>query len=66
MNTYNECGLEHHRPGQRVKWNRWSRDTNAHVIITGTVISHERRVLTVRCEPDGRIVRTSCGCAVPA
>ena len=66
MSLYSECGLEHHRPGRRVKWNRFSWESNQSVIVTGTVVSHERRVLTVRCEPDGRILQTSCGCAAPA
>ena len=66
MPPHPECGLAHHRPGHRVKWNRFSWDKGTSVIVTGTVINHERRVLTVRCEPDGRILQTSCGCAAPA
>lgn len=64
MSTTYECGLAHHRPGCRVKFNRWSAEAHDTVVIHATVVSHQRRVIAARCEPDGHIERLSCGAAV--
>lgn len=58
------CGLPHHRPGQRVVWQRWR--AGGWETVHGTVRSHVGRVLTVACDPDGRVMVTSCGHVRPA
>lgn len=60
------CALAHHEPGSRVKWSRFSPSTRKTVIVTGTVLTHDRHWITARMDPDGRIEHTSCGAAVPA
>jgi hypothetical protein len=53
------CALPHHEPQQRVRFQRWDKDTQRIVTVTGTVLDHKGRTLNIRT-PDGD-VWTSCG-----
>lgn len=59
------CRLPHHQPGQRVRFQRWDRDTARMVTITGTVERHENRALTIRTDHHG-VIWTSCGHVIGA
>ena len=57
---HNPCQLPYHRPGSRVQWQRWSTDQGRFVWLTGTVLAHENRTLTIAADV-GVEVSTSCG-----
>jgi hypothetical protein len=56
-----ECTLTYHVIGSRVRWQKWNSDRACFEWVTGTVTEHHGRVLMVSADPDGIVVRTSCG-----
>jgi hypothetical protein len=59
------CGLPRHAPGRRVQFTQWDKARGAMETITGKVITHVDRTVTVQTD-DGREIWTSCGHVVAA
>lgn len=61
-----DCALEFHRVGSRVRFHQWDVGRKKMQTFTGRVVVHEGRVLTIALDPDGRRYTTSCGHVVAA